>query len=273
MQNIKIIYEDTDTIILDKPAGVLVHGDGKSEETHSTRGGQETVVDFVLGRYPEIKNVGDEPNLRPGIVHRIDKDTSGVLLVAKTQQAFEFYKNEFKERKVEKVYHAFVYGWPKEKEGKINKPIGRVAGSFGIFGVGNNLRGEERDAETDYKLLGIIPNEKNFPSGSHSQKEYLENLKDNWKGSTDLADASFIEARPKTGRTHQIRVHLKSINHPIICDPLYASKRPSLLGFSRLALHARSLTTTLLSGTTQTFTAEYPRDFVEVLSKVQKLDK
>lgn len=272
MNNIKLIFEDNDTLILDKPAGISVHGDGKNTE-------EKTVVDFILENYPQVDGVGEEMQItinkeqriikRPGIVHRIDKDTSGVLLVAKNAQAYEFYKAQFKDRKVQKVYHAFAYGWPKETEGIINEPIGRARSDVRRWAVGGGARGEMREAQTEYKILGLYNGKK---LEGDDAVEFIENFKDNPKGNTDNTCASLIELCPQTGRTHQIRVHLKSINHPIVCDSLYAPNQESLLGFNRLALHAYMLTIKLLNGEMKTFTASYREDFENAINSICIID-
>ena len=210
----KILYEDDQMLAINKPAGLVVHYNGKTKEP--------SVTDWVLKKYPELKEVGEPITLatgeiiyRPGIVHRLDRETSGVLLIAKTALAFNFLKEEFKERRVHKTYNAFVYGSINEFEGKITKPIGRSKKDFRQWAVGREARGEMRDAETEYQVLE--------------------------KGTVDREQFSYIEVRPKTGRTHQIRVHFKSIHYPVVGDSLYAPKRADALGFKRLALHARAI--------------------------------
>ncbi len=244
---LEILYEDKDCVFINKPAGISVHADGKSDE--------KTLTDFLLEMYPEIKDVGEPLEIKqaggtsrfipkPGIVHRLDKETSGVMIVVKNQKAHEFFKNQFQEHEIIKMYHAFVYGWLKEDEFEVDAPIGRDSGSVRKWTVGKGARGAMREASTKFKVLSRFGN-----------REY------EGKGSTDAGTFSFVEALPKTGRTHQIRVHLKSMNHPIVCDSLYASGRPAGLGFSRLALHARMLTLKLMNGKTHTVIAPYPNDF------------
>lgn len=249
--NLDVLYEDEHYLFINKPAGISVHGDGKTEET--------TVADLVLASYPSLKDVGEPFVLeykgetieipRPGIVHRLDKETSGVMVLAKDQETYEYLKIEFQKRNVEKIYHAFVYGWPKEDEMKVTHPIGRDLGSIRRWAVGRNVRGEAKEARTDIKVL------KRFGSKLYEGK-----------GSTEEGTYSFIEARPKTGRTHQIRVHMRSLNHPVVADSLYASKRDKALGFERLALHARSLSITLQTGEKKTVEAPYPQDFEGALA-------
>src|SRR3989344_751621 len=117
MQKTEIIYQDENFIVVNKPSGLPVHSGG------SVKG--KTLVDFLLKKFPEIKNVGDEAEIRPGIVHRLDKDTSGVMIVARNQKTFEELKKLFQERKIEKKYFALVCGIPAKRKGVIETPIGR----------------------------------------------------------------------------------------------------------------------------------------------------
>lgn len=234
MHDIKIIYEDNDVVVINKPSGLSVHPDGKHEE--------ETVSGWMIEKYPESQDVGEPLRLqsgetvpRPGVVHRLDKETSGVMILAKTQVAFEFLKEQFQNREVEKVYNTFVYGVPKEKEGVIDRPIGRSAQDPRKRSAQRGAKGEMREAVTRFSVI---------------------------KEGTDVA---FLEVRPKTGRMHQIRVHLKAINHQVVCDKLYAPKRECMLGFRRLALHARRLTIVLPSGEKREFEAPLPEDFENAL--------
>ncbi len=201
----KILYEDSNILAIDKPSGISVHGDGKNKE--------KTLVDWILKNYPRMKNVGELMGevVRPGIVHRLDRETSGVLILAKNQKTYEFLKNQFQERKVKKIYHAIVSGLFKNDHGVINKPIGRSPSDFRRHLAGRGARGEMRDAITEYKVLKAF---KNF---------------------------SYLEIKPKTGRTHQIRVHMQYISHPVVCDPLYNPKGSCPKGITRLALHAKSI--------------------------------
>lgn len=235
-----ILYEDEYVIVLNKPAGLVVHPDG--------RGDFVTLSDILLRERPELSEVGEPMVLegktikRPGIVHRLDKDTSGCLLIAKSQESFLFFKKQFQEHTIQKTYHACLYGVPKERAGVIDAQIGRARDDVRKWATGRGARGELRDALTEYKILADI-------GGVEG------------KGSTEETVFSYVEAKPKTGRTHQLRVHFKSLNHPIICDSLYAGSRPEALGFKRLALHAQSITFMIPSGQTQTIIAPFPDDF------------
>jgi 23S rRNA pseudouridine1911/1915/1917 synthase len=237
--NVNILYEDDSFLLIDKPAGLITHPDGKTSE--------KTLCDWILDRYPHIKDVGEplvlsngEVIYRPGIVHRLDRETSGVLLIAKTHNAFAHFKSQFQEREAKKIYNAFVYGEMKDDGGVIDRPIGRSKKDFRLWSAQRGARGEMREAVTHYSVL----------------------LRG--KG------ASFLEVAPKTGRTHQIRVHFKAINHPIVCDKLYAPKQECVLGFNRLALHARSLEFALPDGSRKKIEAPLPPDFVAALEEIKK---
>ncbi|HJO89901.1 MAG: RluA family pseudouridine synthase [Candidatus Pacebacteria bacterium] len=231
--DIKIIFENEEVVILNKPIGLVVHSDGKTDEP--------TLVDFILENYPEVEGVG-EPAVydgkeiaRPGIVHRLDRETSGVIVIAKTQDSFLNLKKQFQERKITKTYNAFLYGTLKDKSGVIDLPIGRSKSDFKQWSAQHGARGELREALTQYKVL-----------------------KEN-------KDFAYVEVIPKTGRTHQIRVHFKAIDNQVVCDKIYAPKRECGLGFKRLALHARTLSFKLQNGEIITAEAELPQDFEKAL--------
>lgn len=236
----EILHETDDYIVINKPAGLVVHADGKTKEA--------TLVDWLMENYPEIENVGEplitEKDIikRPGIVHRLDRETSGVMIIAKTPESFEFFKSAFKNRDVEKTYSAIVWGHVKEDEDTIDAPIARSSSDFRKWSAQRGARGTKRSAVTDYKVLA------RFTDGGEK--------------------FSMLELKPKTGRTHQIRVHMKYMNHPIICDSLYAEGKPKVLGFNRTALHSRKIEFTDPSGSEQFFEAPYPEDFLEVMGKL-----
>lgn len=250
-----ILYEDADCLFVNKPAGISVHADGKTEEV--------TLADLIVEKYPELKDIGEPLEIqykgetitvpKPGIVHRLDKETSGVILIAKSQSAYEFFKKQFQDREIQKVYHAFVYGWPKEDKQTIEAPLGRDNGDIRKWTAAKTARGTIREATTEISVISRF-----------GDREY------EGKGSTDEGTYSFVEARPKTGRTHQIRVHLRYMNHPIVSDPLYAGKRGPALGFSRLALHARTLEVMLPSGKAHKVEAPYPPDFLSAIDLANK---
>ena len=234
MPDLEILFENEDMLVLNKPSGLIVHPDGKREES--------SVVDFLLKNFPNIRDVGEpiisfsgEKILRSGIVHRIDKETSGALIIAKTEEAYLDLKNQFQNREIKKTYHAFVYGSLNEERGVIDKPIGRSIAGVRKWAVGNNIRGEAREAITKFKVV--------------KKKQ----------------ESSFLEIWPLTGRTHQIRVHLNSIHHSIVADPLYSPKKPEILGFHRLALHASKVIFKDIFGKEREIVAPFPEDFKKAL--------
>lgn len=255
---IKIIYEDEFVLGLDKPSGLMVHGDGRSKE--------KTLVDWLNKKYPELVEVGEPQTLhpptgggeiikRPGIVHRLDRETSGVILVAKTQEAHQFLKEQFQNRKVEKIYNAVVWGnfLEDKMSGVIDKPIGRSASDFRRWSAEFGAKGELREAVTEYRVL--LPH----PDPLLAKERENQN------------QFSYLEVRPKTGRTHQIRVHLKSISHPVVCDKLYGAGKvcdgsEGCLGFSRLALHALSIKLELPSGAHIKIESQLPEEFEKAKS-------
>jgi 23S rRNA pseudouridine1911/1915/1917 synthase len=179
---------------INKPAGLVVHPDGKTAEP--------SVSEWFVKKYPESKNVGEPIELksgekieRSGVVHRIDRETSGVLLLAKTEEGFNNLKEQFKNREIEKVYHAFLYGKLKGDHGTINLPLARSTSDFRKWSAERGARGEKREAVTYFQVL---------------------KRGDGW---------TFVEAKPKTGRTHQLRVHFKALHTPVVSDSLYARAR------------------------------------------------
>lgn len=250
---IVVLHEDKNYIIVNKPVGLVVHSDGKTKEP--------SLVDWILENYPKMKDVGEplklssgEVIVRPGIVHRIDRDTSGVLVITKTQAAFEDLKKKFQDREVAKKYHAFVYGTIIEDDGVINRPIGRSNKDFRMWSAQRGARGELREAITLYKVL---------ERGTATDTETKDAT------ASENSGVTFVEVEPKTGRTHQIRVHFKAINHPIVSDSLYAPKRAGLLGFERLALHAREIKFIGLDGKEVSAEAPYPADFKKAVAAIK----
>ncbi|KKU80271.1 MAG: Pseudouridine synthase, RluA family [Parcubacteria group bacterium GW2011_GWA1_47_8] len=239
--DIPILYEDDEVLAVNKPAGLTVHPDGRTTET--------TLADWLLEKYPSIRGVGETISITKGgviekwgIVHRIDRDTSGVLLVAKTQESFLNLKSQFQARTIKKSYRTIAQGIFKDKEGTIDKPIGRSTSDFRRWSAEYGARGELREAVTDYRVLG--------------------------EGESNGTKLSYLEVNPHTGRTHQIRVHLKAVGHPILCDTLYAPKFPPLLGFTRTALHAFSIVFKGADGAEHKVQAPLPDDFEHALAEL-----
>ncbi len=240
-KKIKILYEDDDILAIDKPAGIAVHDDALGNQKY-------TIADWVLENYPKMKNVHEDSDLddegvinRPGIVHRLDKDTSGVLLLAKNIRAYRYLKKQFKDKTIKKVYQAIVYGTFKNDAGIIDRPIGRSKNEFNSKATGISARGELRDAVTYYKVV-------------HRYDGYC-----------------LLLLRPRTGRTHQLRVHLRSISHPIVCDPVYARGKVCLPGLKRQALHALSIEFKLPTGKEIRLESPLPADFKKALVNLRPL--
>jgi len=250
----EITYEDENVFVFNKPAGLMVHGDGRSpkeSEAPYGAGAQKTLADILIEHYPEMKEVGEPMRAktgagaekiiyRPGIVHRLDKDTTGALVVAKNEKTFQFLKKQFQERAVIKKYLAIVRGSVKDESGLISRPIGRSRSDFRKWSAQRGARGEMREAVTEYKVV----------------KRFLK----------DGEKFTLLEVFPKTGRTHQIRVHLKAINYPIIGDKLYGDSRGEVLGFNRPALHAALVSFESAPGRRVLAEAPLPEDFQKAVA-------
>lgn len=237
----KIIFEDEELLVIDKPAGVTVN-------RADTTKGERTVQDWVE-KYKKVPRVVQIPRdtrdtldtrdtfrTRAGIVHRLDKETSGVLIVAKTPEAFVDLQQQFKERQVKKTYVALVHGEVKPEEGEITVPIGRLPWNRKRFGV---IAGG-REAVTKYKSIRY------FEVGSEKWDfDFLKSRSQDIKDSSSRkSHLTLLELYPETGRTHQIRVHLKYVGHPIFGDPLYGGRkqaRDDRKILSRVFLHAAKI--------------------------------
>lgn len=222
-----VIFESDDLMIINKPAGMVVHpGAG-----HKTG----TLVHAALAHAPELEGIGGE--LRPGVVHRLDKDTSGLILVAKNDRSHRWLQEQFRLRRVRKVYLALVDGTPPTPTGRIEAPIGRDPAHRRKMAVTTLQKG--REAVTEYQTVETY------------------------------AHHTLIEAHPLTGRTHQIRLHMAFLGCPIVADSLYGRRKPSL-PLERHFLHAARLTI-LLPGQMeeQTFTAPLPADLEKIIQQLR----
>ena len=230
-----ILYENDDVLVINKPAGLVVHqGAGVKAE--------ETLADILLRERPELKGVGEDPQ-RPGIVHRLDKDTSGVLVVAKNQRTFFFLKEQFKNRTIEKTYLAIVAGAVKSPRGKITFPIARSGQKQQALYRGNRDQGigkRVREAETEFMMR------------------------------KRLVDATLLELHPKSGRMHQLRVHLAALGHPVLGDTLYGGKLASKRA-QRQMLHASAISFSTPSGLRLSIEADPPEDFIDTLESLEKI--
>ena len=263
---IKILYEDPNILAIEKPSGVSVHADGRSKA--------KTIADWILKNYPKMKNVGESEVFehkkikteikKPGIVHRLDRETSGVLLLAKNEKAYQFLKKQFQNREVKKTYFAIVSGQVKNDRGIINKPIGRSPKDFRRYLAGRGARGEMREAITEYRVL------KRFSLPALSlRREGNSHQSHPVKGEWPKAEGvrfTYLEVRPKTCRTHQIPVHMKYFNHPVACDSLYNPGHPCPKGIKRLALHAKSIEFKTLTGKNVKIEPPLPEEFENLLT-------
>lgn len=223
---LQIVYEDADVVVVDKPAGMVVH-----PAPGHPRG---TLVNALLARYPDLTIGGD---LRPGIVHRIDRDTSGLLVIARHDAALRALQEEQQARRMQKIYLAVASGPFRDPEGTIDAPIARHP--------------------SDRLRMAVV--EGGRPARTH------------WRLLEQLGSYALLSIRLETGRTHQIRVHFSHNNRPILGDPLYGPKRPrATFGLTRQFLHAHRLGFSLPgSGQWAEFVSELPEDLYSVLHKLR----
>ena len=239
-KNIKIIYSNTDFAVLDKPAGIVVH-EGAGETG-------KTLVDIILEQYPDIKNhIWPDPT-RPGIVHRLDKDTSGLIIVAKNPETQKIFQDEFKNRKVNKTYLALVFGKVSPSEGTIKSAIHRSKSDRRRMTT--SLLGDGKESITKYKTLNTY--------------NFNNNI------------LSLVEVKPETGRMHQIRVHFKYKGYPVIGDQVYNTKISNRvskdLNLNRQFLHAYKLKISTPSHEIINYQSDLPQDLIDTLHKLKILD-
>ncbi len=229
------IYKDNDILVINKPAGLQVHPGPKPKN--------KTLAEFLVEEYPAIKDAGEQG--RPGIVHRLDEETSGLMVVALTNASYKNLVRQFKDRKVQKKYYTLVFGNVKKDNDFIIGAIDRNKKDRKRMGI--TYDGSGKDSRTDIKVI------ERFDFGK--------------KGRLTL-----LEAKPTTGRTHQIRVHLKSIGHPIVGDKVYKIKRQKLpFPLNRQFLHAFYLQFIHPStADIKAFKIGLPPDLEEVLSKLRE---
>jgi 23S rRNA pseudouridine1911/1915/1917 synthase len=229
---LKIVYENVDIAVIDKPSGLVVHpGAGNIEDTLSNA---------LLTYFPDIRNVG-EPH-RPGIVHRLDEDTSGLIIIAKTSVGYDYLKQMFADRKVEKEYLALVHGKVEKLHGVIDLPIAK-ASAHRKMKVGE--AGEGKEAITEYSVVSESP-------------------------AKGLDQYTLLRVKLHTGRTHQIRLHMQAIGHPLLGDQTYGGtfKTTDLQILDRQFLHAYRLKFQLLDGTWMELESALPTDLKKVLNKL-----
>jgi 23S rRNA pseudouridine1911/1915/1917 synthase len=225
----KIIFQNKDFAIIEKPAGISVHPSLKEPSG--------TLVNGLLEKFPNIKNVGEDPT-RPGIVHRLDKFTSGLLIVALNQKSFEFFKENFKTRKIKKEYLAICWGRFKQKNGFVDDLIGKSKSN----------PTKQASSKNHSRLIN--------PKQAHTEYSVLK----------ENDETSLVLLKPSTGRKHQIRVHMHSIGHPLVGDFLYENKliKEKNKKFSRFMLHASKISFIDQKGGSQAFSSTPPREFKNI---------
>ena len=228
---IKIIDDTPEYLVIEKPSGLLVHPTDKEEDN--------TLVDWLVEKYPECKKIGEDP-ARAAIVHRLDKEVSGLMVIPKTQDSFENIKRQFKLRTIDKKYLALVYGRVRNDEGEIKFPIKRSSGKAGMFAA--------------------------LPVGAEGGKNALTiyHVKEKYKNFT------LLEVEIMTGRTHQIRVHLLAMSHGIVGDSLYrnrGAKEKNTPG--RIFLHAAELAFTDLQGERHQYQSRLPQALRDFLTRIK----
>lgn len=237
LPELNIVFEDKDVLVINKPAGLLVHANNANEP-------KPTVAEMAVKHDKKIAKVG-ENELRPGIVHRLDKDVSGLMVIAKTAKAFESLKGQFMRHETEKHYIALAYGKMPKDHDVITLKIARSKNRGRMVARPDSQEGKE--AITEYTVI--------------------ERLK----------TASLIDVRTRTGRTHQIRTHLFAINHPLVGDTLYRKSRGGLLRhirqveLGRVFLHASQLGFELPDGTSLKFEAPLPNELTDYLAAQPRL--
>ena len=221
-----ILYQDADVVIVNKPSGMVVHPAAGNEDG--------TLVNALLYHVKDLSGIGGE--MRPGIVHRLDKDTSGLILIAKNDKAHAALSDQFKFRTMEKHYRAVAFGHFSQENGRIDAPIARHP--------------------VDRKKMAIVSDGK--PSSTE------------WTVLEQLKSATYLDVHLLTGRTHQIRVHMHSVGHPLLGDPIYAPNIKMKIHIPRLMLHAYSLEFSHpTSGKRMTFCAPLPEQFITTLDKLR----
>jgi len=226
---VPVVYADADVIVVDKPSGLVVHPGAGHD------GG--TLVNGLVAVFPELRGVGDLH--RPGVVHRLDKDTSGLLVVARTPAAHQSLTAQLKSRSVQRRYLALVWGRVAAAQGLIDAPIGRSARTPTKMAVST----KGREARTAYEVIAAY---------------------------TDPAELTLLRCRLETGRTHQIRVHLAAIGHPVVGDSRYGGRHEPLADVPRFFLHAEHLAFTHpVTGDELAFDSPLPEDLKGIVARLR----
>ncbi len=236
MKSLEIIKKTKDYLVVNKPSGLLIHA--------ASNASGENLANLLLKDYPELKEVGDDSS-RPGIVHRLDKNVSGVLVLARTQSMFNYLKKQFKSRQVKKTYQALVYGKLSKDYDTINFPIMRSTKGYKMAAKprGTEITENIREAETNFQIL----------------KKFI--------------NYTLLNVKIKTGRTHQIRCHLAAYGHPIVGDDIYSTAKTRIknkkLNLGRIFLCSTKLGFKDFKGEWQEFSIDLSSDLKNFLKKVK----
>ena len=233
--NISIIDQTAEFLVINKPAGLVVHG-----------ASGDTLADWLKEKYPKIKKVGDDPE-RPGLVHRLDKDTSGLMVIAKTQDSFNNLKKQFQDRTIDKQYAALAYGKIQKDSGVINFPVARAKDGYKMAALPLTVKGQLSDrgrpAETRFWVM----------------KKFI--------------NYTLLKIKIITGRTHQIRVHLAAYDHPLVGDNIYGTAKTRAankkLGLNRIFLIADRLAFTDLAGEPKSYKINLSQDLKNILKQTK----
>lgn len=228
---LNILTTDVNFLILEKPAGLIVH----QSLSHPT---PDTLANALIAHFPECQALGDDP-LRPGIMHRLDKAVSGLIIVARTERMWKHLKQQFQERRMRKEYVAIVHGIFSHKQGLIDLPLMRSQSKG--YKIAARTDGEGKNAETRYEVL------------------------------REGRNRSLLRVTIRTGRTHQIRSHLQALGHPIIGDEIYNSKNFKVQKLGRVLLHAAKLSFQDLEGRIRTYESPMPKEWQVWIEGLQQL--
>lgn len=227
-----LVDDQPDYAVIEKPAGLLVHTAAGKTET--------TLADELVAQWPELAGIGESPQ-RPGMVHRLDRDVSGLMVIAKTEPMFLTLKNQFKNRTITKEYTALVHGvlTPSQEHGIIDRPIGRSHTQDGRMAAYSQTQDKSREAKTEYWVI------------------------------QRLSHHTLLRVQIHTGRSHQIRVHLFSLGYPIAGDTLYKQKRIKPAKIERIFLHASTLGFDDLEGEYREYTSPLPDELTTFLNSLK----
>lgn len=247
----KIIFENDGYLIINKPAGLIVHGAPGITEP--------VLTDWLRTKYPEIGNVGDDP-IRPGIVHRLDKEASGLMIIAKNQKTFDYFKKQFQKRRIVKKYLALSHGQISKEEDIISFPIRRSKDGYKMAALpvsSETISDKNKPNNRDRGTLRAQDESKEAITEFCVLQRYI--------------NYTLLDVKIKTGRTHQIRVHLYAYGHPLVGDPLYWTKKTKVknekIKLGRIFLIAYELSFKDSNGEKQKFTIEIPRELQAFLDK------